>query len=283
MPAHGISETTMGWVYSSYLILYTICMIPGGWFIDRFGTRAALMVVGFGSAFFVVLTGLSGILIVSGGMLIISSQLLGSAACCGEWSPLPIHPVAPAAPFESWITDLLPIRRRTAWWSAPCAYRCLFESYFLFWQHERLVWLDWSVCRARRWHDCVGCTALDQAAATEWFHPQHPAVNDAERKKIEAGGRIFPAERNSAQSTLDPERAPAARPKLMLLTLNYTSLLGLMRTIARTPRSLILLTLSYATVNYVEYLFFYWIQYYFEKVLALVSTNDLLAGSTARC
>jgi hypothetical protein len=33
-------------------------MTPGGWFIDRFGPRAALMVVAFGSALFVGLTGL---------------------------------------------------------------------------------------------------------------------------------------------------------------------------------------------------------------------------------
>ena len=32
---------------------------------------------------------------------------------------------------------------------------------------------------------------------------------------------------------------------------------------------LILLTLSYAAVGYVEYLFFFWMHYYFEKVLHL--------------
>ena len=34
-------------------------------------------------------------------------------------------------------------------------------------------------------------------------------------------------------------------------------------------RSLILLTLSYAAVNYFQYLFFYWMNYYFQTVLAL--------------
>jgi len=34
-------------------------------------------------------------------------------------------------------------------------------------------------------------------------------------------------------------------------------------------RSLILLTLSYAAVGYFQYLFFYWMHYYFEKVLKL--------------
>jgi hypothetical protein len=34
-------------------------------------------------------------------------------------------------------------------------------------------------------------------------------------------------------------------------------------------RSVILLTLSYAAVGYFQYLFFYWMQYYFDKVLGL--------------
>jgi sugar phosphate permease len=40
-----------------------------------------------------------------------------------------------------------------------------------------------------------------------------------------------------------------------------------------TQRSLMLLTLSYAAVNYFQYLFFYWINFYFEKVLALPETT----------
>ena len=39
-------------------------------------------------------------------------------------------------------------------------------------------------------------------------------------------------------------------------------------------RSLILLTLSYATVNYFQYLFFYWMNYYFQTVLALPESTS---------
>ena len=46
----SISEKQMGAVYSAFLVLYTLFMIPGGWFIDRFGPRAAWMVLGFGAA-----------------------------------------------------------------------------------------------------------------------------------------------------------------------------------------------------------------------------------------
>src|SRR5262249_39259229 len=56
----GIDPTAMGYVYSALLFSYAICMTPGGWFIDRRGTRMALSVMGFGLAVFCALTGLVG-------------------------------------------------------------------------------------------------------------------------------------------------------------------------------------------------------------------------------
>ena len=41
-----ISATQMGTVYSAFLLAYMICMTPGGWVIDRWGTRSALSVGG---------------------------------------------------------------------------------------------------------------------------------------------------------------------------------------------------------------------------------------------
>src|SRR5262245_9051216 len=70
MPRYGIDETVMGTVYSAYLLIYTLCMTPGGWFIDRYGVRVALMVLGFGSAVLVALTGVVGILLLTGPALI---------------------------------------------------------------------------------------------------------------------------------------------------------------------------------------------------------------------
>jgi ACS family glucarate transporter-like MFS transporter len=62
IPQHGISPTAMGWVYTAYLIVYTLCMTPGGLFIDRFGPKRALLIVLGGSAVFTALTGLAGLL-----------------------------------------------------------------------------------------------------------------------------------------------------------------------------------------------------------------------------
>ena len=42
----GLSETQMGWVYSSLLIAYTLFMVPGGWFSDRQGAWVALVLHG---------------------------------------------------------------------------------------------------------------------------------------------------------------------------------------------------------------------------------------------
>ena len=58
----AISEEQIGMVYSAFFLAYAIFMTPGGWLADRLGARAALLVVGFGSALFAALTGYLGFL-----------------------------------------------------------------------------------------------------------------------------------------------------------------------------------------------------------------------------
>ena len=60
MQQYSIQPKEMGMVYSAFLLVYTIFMIPGGIFIDRFGPRASLAVVTLGSAIFCALTGAAG-------------------------------------------------------------------------------------------------------------------------------------------------------------------------------------------------------------------------------
>jgi ACS family glucarate transporter-like MFS transporter len=59
IPTYGLKPTQMGWIYTAYLLVYTLCMTPGGWFIDRFGARRALLIVLTSSAVFMYLVGLS--------------------------------------------------------------------------------------------------------------------------------------------------------------------------------------------------------------------------------
>lgn len=57
---YGISKTDMGWVYTAFLIAYTLGMLPGGWLIDRIGSSRSLALLGFSMGSFVVLTGALG-------------------------------------------------------------------------------------------------------------------------------------------------------------------------------------------------------------------------------
>ena len=86
----GVSETAIGYVYSALLFAYMLCMTPGGWFIDHFGPRRAWMVLGFGSAVFVALTGWVGLLCATGTTLWLG--LMGVRALMGRLQPvLPGH------------------------------------------------------------------------------------------------------------------------------------------------------------------------------------------------
>ena len=46
IPQHGILPHEMGLVSSAFLVIYTLAMVPGGWFSDRFGPRARLVCSG---------------------------------------------------------------------------------------------------------------------------------------------------------------------------------------------------------------------------------------------
>src|SRR5262245_45855875 len=101
IPSGLISETKMGVVYSAYLLPYTLFMIPGGWFIDRFGPHRAWVVAGFGAAVFVALTGVAGLLwtpsaelktevgIVGGGTAVVA--LLGAYGVALWWGLLVVR------------------------------------------------------------------------------------------------------------------------------------------------------------------------------------------------
>src|SRR5436853_4197255 len=56
MKQFAITPEQMGMIYSAFLIVYTIFMVPGGWFIDRYGARVALTCMGLGSAIFCAFT-----------------------------------------------------------------------------------------------------------------------------------------------------------------------------------------------------------------------------------
>src|SRR5882724_8707245 len=70
MEQYEITTTQMGMVYTSFFIVYAIMMIPGGWFIDRKGPTKSLYLMGIGTACFVALTGMLGMIPLTGSIAI---------------------------------------------------------------------------------------------------------------------------------------------------------------------------------------------------------------------
>ena len=42
MPAYGITDQQMGWIFSAFVMGYALSQIPGGWLADRWGARVVL-------------------------------------------------------------------------------------------------------------------------------------------------------------------------------------------------------------------------------------------------
>lgn len=100
----GISETAMGWVYTTFLIVYTLCMMPGGWLIDRVGSGRAMTLLGLTMGVLVILTGWLRWMTTTPASLWLGLLLVrGVAGACSA----PLHPGAAHA-----ISDVMPPRGR---------------------------------------------------------------------------------------------------------------------------------------------------------------------------
>jgi len=231
MPGYQVKEATMGWVYTSYLIVYTLCMVPGGWLIDRFGACAAWMAVGFGSAVLVALTGISGFVFESGSMLVAALLLIRSML--GAFTA-PLHPGA-ARMIALW----MPIASRATANGLihGSALVGITATYYVFGAMiERFGWMNAFVVAAI----APLSLALLWTSYAANSPAEHRAVNREEREIIEKG----------SATVASLGESPSVWP-------------------ARTILSLALLTFSYATVSYVQYLFFFWIEYYYKTVMQL--------------
>jgi MFS transporter, ACS family, D-galactonate transporter len=223
MQQYGISPTRMGMIYSAFLVTYTVCMIPGGLLIDRLGAKAALMTVGFGSAFFVAMTGSVGLriqdawwvfvalLIVRGLMGIVSAPLHPALArSVGDW-------VAPRK--RSRTNGLVNGSALLGIAVTPHVFGALIDRF------------DWPAAFLIMGGLTAGLALVWTTYATN--RPVEPDWDEA--------------------ATL-PDKASEPHVAWHLLF---------------TQKSLMLLTFSYAAVNYFQYLFFYWINFYLATVLKL--------------
>jgi MFS family permease len=236
MDRFNLDPTSMGAVYSAFLLIYSLCMIPGGLFIDRFGPRRALLVVGFGSALLGALTGVTGWLFSSGAQLL--TALVIVRGTMGLLSA-PLHPAAARA-----VGNWFPFPQRgLANGMVTCA--AIVGVALAYPGFGALIqWMDWPGAFVL----CAGITALlagGWLALSSDSPTRHPATNEQERRLI------------SDDEPLSTTAAGGSSAGWVELLCN---------------RSLLLITLSYAAVGYFQYLFVYWMQYYFDKVLHLGGT-----------
>ncbi len=212
----GIGETRMGWVYTAFLIVYTLGMIPGGWLIDRIGPVRALTVLGLGMGIFAGLTGLLDWVAHTPLQLWIGLLLIRGFA--GLWNT-PLHPGAAHV-----VSDVMPpSRRATA--NGMVTAGALIGIAFCYPVFglliDRLTW---------PWAFFVSGAAL-VGFGVVW---------------------------HLTASRLVPSHAPAVETPSMRAPVDWSIL---------KRRELWLISLSYTAFGYFQYLFFYWMDYYFKEVL----------------
>jgi MFS family permease len=236
-----ISEAQMGLVYSAFLLLYTLFMMPGGWIIDRHGPRAAWMLVGFGSAIFVALTGVAGLLWTTALPLWISLLLVRALLGC---TSAPLHPTG-ARLVGNWIPLSGASLANGLITGAACV--GMASTFLIFGRMmDRFGWPQAFLVS--------GAVTLIVALAWTLLAADHPP---------DAPGAQRRAEKKPAWSMIDAVRSELARSIKMLKN-----------------RSLRYLTLSYAALGYFQYLFFYWAQYYFEGIKNLSKETSRTYAST---
>jgi MFS family permease len=222
----GISKQQMGWVYSAYLLVYTLLMIPGGFAIDRWGGKTALAVMAFASAALVLATGQAGLYLAG---LALLPALIVIRATLGLVS-VPLHPGC-----AHLIACCVPAGRRTTANGTVTAAALLgiASTYYGFgWLMDRFGWP----------HAFLICGAVTLCLALAWT--VYSVLNDCRD--------------TASQSPTTIEKTLASD------TDGRSEWTGLF-----TNRNLLLLTASYGAIGYFQYMFFYWLEYYFKEVRSL--------------
>jgi sugar phosphate permease len=232
----SLTESQLGVVISSYLLIYTLFMLPGGWFIDRFGPKRALMVVGFGSAILVPMTALTNF--ASATSVILWLCLIRGAM--GLISA-PFHPAAARA-VSFWLPA--PLRTSANGLITGAAVAGIAATYVVFgFMMDKLGWPLAFVT--------AGVATLVVASIWTFYAAdrprEHRGANPGEWAIIERGDAAA--------------REPAPKKKII------DELLGLLALFR--SKSLLILTGSYAAYSYFQYLFFYWVAHYYSNVLKL--------------
>jgi MFS transporter, ACS family, D-galactonate transporter len=226
----GLTATQMGMVYTTFLIVYTIGMLPGGWLIDRIGAAKALTLLGLSMGTFVALTGTLGWLTTPPTSLWLGLLFIrGLAGACNA----PLHPGAAHV-----VSDLTSARWRATANGMVTAGALLGIAgcYPVFgWLMDKVTW-PWAF---------IHSGGILVAYGLVWRLFAQPSLP-------------------GPQTTLpDVKASPNTEAAWELLRHSNLWLLGL----------------SYAAFGYFQYLFFYWMSYYFESVLHVPEVESRSASS----
>ncbi len=238
-----LTEEQMGLVYSTFLMVYTLGMLPGGWLIDRLGPQRALAGMGIGMGSCVILTGVLGLMRMP--LVAMLMPLIVIRGLAGALS-VPLHPAA-ARSVSLW----MPLKGRSTANGLVTA-GALMGIAFCYpgfgWLMDQFDWPGaFMICGAALvvlavvWY----FVAADDVSGHSW-------ANDSERTVVHLGNPVPP---RSTASWRDIGRMFSNVP-------------------------LVLLTTSYAALSYFQYLFFYWLGYYFNDVLKLPTAESRQATFT---
>jgi MFS family permease len=229
MAQHDMTPESMGLLKSVFYFTYTFFMVLGGWLADRVGTRSTLLLVAAGSGVFGALCGLTGVLALAP---VAAWWWLASARALMGVSSAPLYP-STSRTVGSWFS---PRRQELA--------NGLVTGAAPIGMGAALVLLPYLSRHGLGWRGALlAAAAATSAVVLLWAFL----------------GRSRP-----------PEPVSPARPEIAAPLAARPSIQGSGRWLRLLRnRSILALTLSYATVGYFEYILFQWLSYYFKEVLKL--------------
>lgn len=184
----GLSPVEMGYIFSAFAWSYVLAQLPGGWLLDRFGSKITYFASIFLWSLFTLLQGFVGFL--TGGaafLMLIALRLLVGAA------------EAPAFPGNSRITS--------AWF--PTHERGLAASIFNSAQYFATVafapLMGWIV-HSYGWESifffmgALGIVLAGIWLKTIYSPKEHPRISDSELRYIEEGGALVDLDRTQGKT-----------------------------------------------------------------------------------
>lgn len=229
MRTFAISETQMGAIYSAFIMSYAVLMVPGGQLADRFGPRFVLTMVGLGAALLTGLTALGGRPGLGSYLGVVPSFLVLRFGLGVMTAPL--FPSC-ARMTSNWISPQKHARVQGLIVAGTGLGSALSPLLFS-WMIAHHGW--------RRSFCAAGVATGALAILWLWYVSDYPD----ERFPIDGKRRFWLRDKAVVRAN-----EPVSVPWRRLLT----------------DRNLVLLTVGYSTLGYFEYMFFYWIYYYFGKV-----------------